>query len=601
MKEKNKRKADLGWLKIVFLIVIVTSGIFAYGKVAGLIRSGIKAALESSFNAPAEVSAVKWTPMSISIGRIAVVGENAEKYLFVLKKLRAEISFNHLIRKSLTVKDINLDLDMTEKVPEASKQAYREILAKMQAEKEEIERKKEGEKQISEQKQADVKEEIKRLFSEYISKKQAEIDDFRKSSEGIAARSVEIKNESETLIPKMDKAKEDLITLEQNIEKAYKEKDAKKITEKLKEIDAQKKTLDALKKESETIVKKISEVKKEIVSTKEGISAYVKNIKDNYKEIILADIGFLKDQIPSLANIYAGKDLLYQYGKLKSLYEKVMIIKAKLGKDEEDEKEVKKKKKKAGRDLVFPLRSPMPKFWLMKGRAEIRTEELVFRGDLKNITSSNKEINALTEILLHGQKNTYEVDVNTYFNDENFYGDISAKNFTINGMDLSVVILGKASVNYKLEYKIAPEGAIDLKADIFSAEYEGTGPLFQLISNIKEFYLNASGEEKEGKWIINAKSDLDAKVRENLAKELAEKKKEAVSYAEKMFDEWYEKNIPAQYDILGKNSDMISGLADPAERKKALDKLYSDLKTKANGYLDELKKGAINEGIKKLF
>ncbi|MCK5223730.1 hypothetical protein KAR04_03100, partial [Candidatus Calescamantes bacterium] len=462
---------------------------------------------------------------------------------------------------------------------------------------------KEAKEEIREAKAEEAKEDLKaqiiKIWGEYIGKKEAEILVFKEEIKQINEDIKGIKADSEKPIAQIDTLQKELKDLGKRIDDAYNAKDAKKILVLIQEIDQKRKEIVSLKNDINEIVKRANSTKQSVVKTKEGMEEYVLNIKNNYKTIIMNDMGFFMDQVPSLSKVFAAKELIGKYERFYALYEKFNAFRKKYfkTKDEKEEKE----KEDNSTDFAFPLESAAPDFWIRKGGVEIITESINFTGELSNITSSNQEINDLSEVLLKGKDADYEININTYWDDENFYGEINAKNFAVSDIDLNVITLKSGLVNYKLKYSFAIEKGISLEADLHDVTFSGGGAIYNTVSKIDSFYLKTSAKNENDKWNIKANSDLDTKIGESIKKEFENKKKEAATYAEGLFNDWYEKNIPESYDLLGKTAEPLKSIIDVSKRQEVLDNISTDIENKASAYMETLKKEALDEGLKDLF
>ena len=595
MKTK-KATSQIRWFKLFLLILVVLGLVFAYGKTSYLLRKSIESGLELAFDAPVEVSLVYWTPLNVKISRIAVVDKNAVEYSFVAKEINAEISFNHFIRRSFVLNDLSFSLAFDEKIPEDKLDEYQKILADRREEKEAKEEIREAK---AEEAKEDLKAQIIKIWGEYIGKKEAEILVFKEEIKQINEDIKAIKANSEKPIAQIDTLQKELKDLGKRIDDAYNAKDAKKILVLIQEIDQKRKEIVSLKNDINEIVKRANSTKQSVVKTKEGMEEYVLNIKNNYKTIIMNDMGFFMDQVPSLSKVFAAKELIGKYERFYDLYDKFNTFRKKYfkAKDEKEEKE----KEDNSTDFAFLLESAAPDFWIRKGGVEIITESINFTGELSNITSSNQEINDLSEVLLKGKDADYEININTYWDDEKFYGEINAKNFAVSDIDLNVITLKSGLVNYKLEYSFAIEKGISLEADLHDVTFSGGGAIYNTVNSIDSFYLKTYAKNENDKWNIKANSDLDTKIGESIKKEFENKKKEAATYAEGLFNDWYEKNIPESYALLGKTAEPLKNIIDVSKRQEVLDNISTDIENKASAYMETLKKEALDEGLKDLF
>lgn len=589
--------SQVRWFKAFLLLLSLVGATIGYDGVARYIRIGLKAGLQEAFNAPAEVSYVVWTPSRLIIKRIAVVDRNGEEYSFVAREMRAEISFDHFIRKSLVFNDMNLDLSFNESIPEEKRAKYKKDIAEFnkQQELQKEERKKKAEKA-----KADIKEEIKKVWTAYIEKKKKEILVYEDQVKEISSDIKTLKASSSETLSKIDPLASEFKDLGERIEKAYKAEDYQKLLVLAKELDAKRTKIQALKEEFKKITRESMEIKDRTVETKEDITAYVDNIRNNYTSIIMEDLGFVMGEIPSLSKVFAAKDLLEKYEKYYTYYLKYEDFRKKYIK-EKKKKEKKREEEKPGTDYEFHLDSPTPAFWIRNATFTFKDDGMEYSIGLENIITSYEGLSQNSSVKLSGKGDDREVALRVDFRPQLFSGSLKAKGFNVSGMDLNALVLESASTDYNLDFSFAPVQSISLHADVKDAEFSGNDNLLKFIAGIDSFYLKAEGKKGPEKWDLTAESDLDQKIGDNLKKEFEKQKAKGTEYLNTLFSQWYESNIPATYDLLGENSDKITSLLNETDRQGTLDKVSADLKLKLRGYLDELKKDALKDGLDSLF
>ncbi|MCD6579163.1 hypothetical protein J7L48_06775, partial [bacterium] len=581
MKAK-KVFSQVRWFKLTLLIIVTLGIIFAYGKVSNLVHKGISSGLEAAFNAPVEVSSVVWSPFSISIKKIAVVNKNAPEYLFTLNNFKGTISFNHLIRRSFVMKKLNISITTGEKIPADKYEEYKKIIS----EKEKKDRN-ESEKKKAEfkQKKQDIKEQIERAFDNYLAEKEPEILAFTKQIDDISSEITKLKSDSTGTIDKIETLKTKLKGLEKNVEDAYQKKDLTTTLALLKRINETKKEIDTVKNDVTAITKTAKTTKENILNTKDGIVAYAGNIKKNYKIIIMNDIGFFMNEIPSLSKIFIAKNLVDKFNKYYAIYKKFQDFRQEHIKNAPKKATQKKIEKAKGKDFSFPLNEVNPKFWLKKGNIEIMTKKMKFNGILENIVLSNKETGKLSKILLKGNNGNEELNIDTYWDNEKFYGEIDGKQFPLKEIDLNVLTINNAKADYSFNYAFSPQKNFTLKANINDVVFDNNSNLYNMAKKITSFNLNASAGNKNNKWAVHASSDLDKQIGNLLKKAFEKKKEEGMAYLDKRFNDWYNKNISQTLGILGKDTNIINSIIDVSKRQKALDNAYSNLKKKVNDHI----------------